>query len=485
MNLLVIEDDEVDRLAIRRYFAKAEMAVTIHEEVDALGGLRALIHGGFDGALMDFRLPNGDGLQVLRDARAQGCTTPVIMLTGQDDRQTAIDLLKAGAADYLGKNGLTAERLVTTVTNAVAAERARLRAQRAERVLTLLTEGTADRVGARFLTALCERVAEAFGARLVFISEAGTGTRGRVIARAPGGSSHSSAWLPLGSSLARQALSDGGAVEDTRSAAAQPVLEALGMTDVDGWLELQPLRDAGAGADRVVGLLGLVLSGGSDLAEHRAGMLRLFAARAAAELARLAAEQSLAVTLRHEHGLMACARALLLAREPMAFAAVEAALRPVLDAFTQQRLTLFLNDDANDGLFAAVARVERSLHASMPSARPSSALSYRAGLRRWRNDLENGAPISGEVRLLPADERPWLEAQGVTSVLAVALYRDGDWCGFLRLDDTVSLHRGWTRDDVRCLRAAADLIGAWLDRRPARGGSGPLQSTATTERSLV
>src|SRR5207244_6135986 len=58
--------------------------------------------GGFDLMLLDYHLPGLMGLDILRELQGQA-HPPVIMMTGQDDIATAVETLRAGAADYVPK----------------------------------------------------------------------------------------------------------------------------------------------------------------------------------------------------------------------------------------------------------------------------------------------------------------------------------------------------------------------------------------------
>lgn len=77
-----------------------------HQVVSVYDGEEALdrIHeGGFDGIILDIMMPKKDGLEVLRELRAAGVFTPVLLLTAKaevDDRVVGLD---AGADDYLTK----------------------------------------------------------------------------------------------------------------------------------------------------------------------------------------------------------------------------------------------------------------------------------------------------------------------------------------------------------------------------------------------
>lgn len=118
--ILIVDDDEVDRAAVRRALTRGGIVAKITEATD-FGSARTALLGSkeFDVVLLDFELPGGDGLELLHEARNKGVDTPVIVLTGQGDEALAVELMKAGAADYLQKGVLTTERLAQTVRQAL------------------------------------------------------------------------------------------------------------------------------------------------------------------------------------------------------------------------------------------------------------------------------------------------------------------------------------------------------------------------------
>jgi signal transduction histidine kinase len=109
--VLVVDDDELDRMAVRRALVAVAPKVVLIEETSAIGGFEAFTNGRFDCVLLDFHLLDGNGLELLTRIRECGDTTPVIMLTGVADAQTAAELMKSGATDYIAKSLLSAERL--------------------------------------------------------------------------------------------------------------------------------------------------------------------------------------------------------------------------------------------------------------------------------------------------------------------------------------------------------------------------------------
>lgn len=125
VRVLLVEDDEDDYVLTRDLLAEGFGGrFTIVWASTRTAGLERLTHDQFDVALLDFNLGRENGIDVLREARARGCRTPVIMLTGQDDRATDLDAMHAGAADYLVKGRVTGDMLERAIR--YARERHRL-----------------------------------------------------------------------------------------------------------------------------------------------------------------------------------------------------------------------------------------------------------------------------------------------------------------------------------------------------------------------
>ncbi len=66
--------------------------------------------------LLDLHLPDGSGLDLLRDWRAAGVTAPVVVITAETGAETAVAAIRAGASDFISKP-VTRERLTLTVRN--------------------------------------------------------------------------------------------------------------------------------------------------------------------------------------------------------------------------------------------------------------------------------------------------------------------------------------------------------------------------------
>jgi DNA-binding response OmpR family regulator len=103
IRVLIVEDDEADASLLRRMLSTVKLvriqvvhAVTLEQAMSHLSA-------GVDIVLLDLNLPDRTGLGTLRHLRATDQQTPVVILTGVEDRQTAVAALESGGQDYLVK----------------------------------------------------------------------------------------------------------------------------------------------------------------------------------------------------------------------------------------------------------------------------------------------------------------------------------------------------------------------------------------------
>lgn len=115
LRLLVVDDDEVDRMAFRRILSTTGAEAEVSDAAGVLEAIERLAASPFDCVFLDYNLADGDGLTFLRGVRAAGISTPVVILTGQADEELTIELLMSGAADFISKDDLTAERLIASL----------------------------------------------------------------------------------------------------------------------------------------------------------------------------------------------------------------------------------------------------------------------------------------------------------------------------------------------------------------------------------
>ena len=135
LNVLVIDDDVTDRMAIRRYLAKTPLQATMTEAENAQVARQLLASEPFNCIFLDFRLPDTDGLSFIKQLRLEGNRLPIIVFTGQGDEQTAVELMKAGASDYLSKSRLSPDTLSSLIRHAMTVYRAEQRTRAAQEQL--------------------------------------------------------------------------------------------------------------------------------------------------------------------------------------------------------------------------------------------------------------------------------------------------------------------------------------------------------------
>jgi two-component system, OmpR family, response regulator QseB len=101
MRVLVVEDDRMIAEAVGT--ALEQDGYTVEWIRDGASAAAALGTSSFDIVLLDLGLPRRSGLEVLREARRQGVSIPVIIITARDDVQSRVAGLDSGADDYLVK----------------------------------------------------------------------------------------------------------------------------------------------------------------------------------------------------------------------------------------------------------------------------------------------------------------------------------------------------------------------------------------------
>jgi len=101
MRVLLIEDDRVLGDAVRDHVASLGYGVDWMKTLDA--ARQAIATVAYELVLLDLHLPDGRGLDLLRELRRQGSVVPIIILTAQDQIASRIEGLNSGADDYLVK----------------------------------------------------------------------------------------------------------------------------------------------------------------------------------------------------------------------------------------------------------------------------------------------------------------------------------------------------------------------------------------------
>ncbi|MCB9730302.1 MAG: diguanylate cyclase [Deltaproteobacteria bacterium] len=128
--MLVVDDDSVDRIAIGRML---EGIFEVELVSSAAAAFERLAEQRFDCVLVDYRLPETDGVRVVERLWADPAAPAAIMLTGSGDEAVAVRAMKHGALDYLTKANITRDRLTASILEATERHRA-ARAQHLEQL---------------------------------------------------------------------------------------------------------------------------------------------------------------------------------------------------------------------------------------------------------------------------------------------------------------------------------------------------------------
>lgn len=117
--LLIVDDDAIDRATIRRALSRTDLNLSVQDAEDGATAVALYRDRPFDIVLLDYQLPDGTGLEVLRtmlSLRDPLCV--VIALTGLADKQGAIQMLSTGALDCLHKDELSPSALARAISYA-------------------------------------------------------------------------------------------------------------------------------------------------------------------------------------------------------------------------------------------------------------------------------------------------------------------------------------------------------------------------------
>lgn len=107
MRVLYVEDEKYMARAVAQVLKKNNYSVDLAH--DGEHGLDLATSGVYDIVILDIMLPKRDGIDILREMRRQGVSTPVILLTAKGETEDKVEGLDSGADDYLAKPFQTSE----------------------------------------------------------------------------------------------------------------------------------------------------------------------------------------------------------------------------------------------------------------------------------------------------------------------------------------------------------------------------------------
>ncbi len=141
VKILLVDDDEDDFIITRDLINRIGNRRYLLEWVNNYDdGLAAVRRGEHDICLLDYRLGEQTGLELLRASQSSHSRPPMILLTGQGDHEIDIEAMKAGAAEYLIKGQLNSDMLERAIRYAIEGKRAQQHLRRERDLISRIME---------------------------------------------------------------------------------------------------------------------------------------------------------------------------------------------------------------------------------------------------------------------------------------------------------------------------------------------------------
>lgn len=120
-NILLIEDEDSIRRVLKKVLQQDNQSYKFTEATDGQEGILTVKKQHFDLILCDIKMPKKDGIEVLDFIRNHTPTTPVVMISGHGNLETAVQAMRMGAFDYISKPP-DLNHLLSTVRSALQSE---------------------------------------------------------------------------------------------------------------------------------------------------------------------------------------------------------------------------------------------------------------------------------------------------------------------------------------------------------------------------
>jgi DNA-binding response OmpR family regulator len=137
IRVLLIDDDEDDYIITKDLLQNLNNRNYQLDWLDnAKAALPKMASNQYDVYLLDYRLASQTGLDLLKEAKQNGCVAPIIFLTGQENQTVDMEAMYAGAEDYLVKSKIDEQLLERSLRYAVQRAKMKQAIQHTERLQT-------------------------------------------------------------------------------------------------------------------------------------------------------------------------------------------------------------------------------------------------------------------------------------------------------------------------------------------------------------
>ncbi|WP_028890146.1 sigma-54-dependent transcriptional regulator [Tenacibaculum ovolyticum] len=171
--ILIIEDEAAIRRVLKKIISEENDAYEVEEAEDGLAGIEMIKNKDYDLVLCDIKMPKMDGVEVLEKAKKIKPETPMVMISGHGDLDTAVNTMRLGAFDYISKPP-DLNRLLNTVRNALDRKELVVENKRLKKKVSKSYEMIGESDAITHIKEIIEKVA-ATDARVLITGPNGTG----------------------------------------------------------------------------------------------------------------------------------------------------------------------------------------------------------------------------------------------------------------------------------------------------------------------
>jgi len=171
--ILIIEDEAAIRRVLVKIISEENDTYKVEEAEDGLLGIEMIKNNDYDLVLCDIKMPKMDGVEVLEKTKKIKPETPIVMISGHGDLDTAVNTMRLGAFDYISKPP-DLNRLLNTVRNALEKKTLVVENKRLKKKVSKNYEMIGESNAITHIKEIIEKVA-ATDARVLITGPNGTG----------------------------------------------------------------------------------------------------------------------------------------------------------------------------------------------------------------------------------------------------------------------------------------------------------------------
>lgn len=171
--ILIIEDEAAIRRVLKKIISEENDTYQVEEAEDGLKGIELITKNDYDLVLCDIKMPKMDGIEVLEKAKKIKPETPMVMISGHGDLETAVNTMRLGAFDYISKPP-DLNRLLNTIKNALDRKELVVENKRLKKKVSKNYEMIGQSNAIKHIKEIIEKVA-ATDARVLITGPNGTG----------------------------------------------------------------------------------------------------------------------------------------------------------------------------------------------------------------------------------------------------------------------------------------------------------------------